>query len=349
MWPTPATMPIRRVTPDGRVTTLAGNGSPGDADGVGDAARFNGPIGVAVDASGRVIVADSYNDRIRAIAPDGTVTTIAGGPEPGLLDRPGLEARFDTPCGVAVDSSGNILVADTGNDVIRVITPTGDVSSRIPTIDHWLAHPTGIASGADGEIYRHRRAWPRRGRTRPWRVARRGRLDAWICRRRRRGRTLSPAVGRRRRQPGPARRRRQRQCFAAAGLARSHGAVQLPGPPLIAPRFDPDDFAQIGAALAGRAARRPARDRRDARRGARWRRAASGFTPASTCASTKVRRFARSALESSRRRSPPAISGRSTSRFASARSPTSTCASAARGAARSSIRPSSWRPPTRPV
>ena len=78
---------IRRITPDGQVTTLAGDGNPGDQDGVGAAARFNGPIGVAVDASGRVIVADTYNDRIRAIALDGTVTTIAGGPEPGLLDR----------------------------------------------------------------------------------------------------------------------------------------------------------------------------------------------------------------------------------------------------------------------
>ncbi len=199
-------------------TTLAGDGRRVTQDGVGDAARFNGPIGVAVDASGRVIVADTYNDRIRAIAPDGTVTTIAGGPEPGLLDRPGLEARFDTPCGVAIDPSGNILVADTGNDVIRVITPSGEVSSRIPTIDQWLARPTGIASGGRWRDLRHRRAWPRRRRTRARRVARHCRLDARIRRRRRHGGTVSPALGGRRRRSGPSRRRRQRQCTAPARL-----------------------------------------------------------------------------------------------------------------------------------
>ena len=71
---------VRRITPDGVVDTLAGDGTPGDAD--GPAARFNGPVGVALDGTGRVIVADTYNDRIRAIAHDGRVTTIAGGPTP---------------------------------------------------------------------------------------------------------------------------------------------------------------------------------------------------------------------------------------------------------------------------
>jgi sugar lactone lactonase YvrE len=71
---------IRKVTPDGVVTTLAGTGQPGWRDGPGVQAQFDGPMGVAVDASGRVIVADAYNDRVRAIAPDGQVTTLAGGP-----------------------------------------------------------------------------------------------------------------------------------------------------------------------------------------------------------------------------------------------------------------------------
>src|SRR5688572_29803799 len=104
---------VRRITPDGVVETLAGDGSAGDAD--GSAARFNGPVGVAVDGSGRVIVADTYNDRIRAIAGDGTVTTLAGGPVPGAEDGMAAEARFDTPCGVHVDATGAIYVADTGN------------------------------------------------------------------------------------------------------------------------------------------------------------------------------------------------------------------------------------------
>ena len=236
---------IRRITPDGRVTTLAGNGQPGYQDGLGDAARFNGPIGIAVGADGRVIVADSYNDRIRAIAPDGTVTTIAGGPEPGLLDRPGLDARFDTPSGVAVDPAGNILVADTGNDVIRVITAAGDVSSRIPTVDHWLAHPTGIAAGGDGEII----VTDERGRV----VSGRGPGDWRVLA----GSTPGFADG-----EGTAARFRRPSGVAVAGpgrlvvadsgntlvrlvFARGHGGVQMPGSPLIAPRFDPDDFAQI--------------------------------------------------------------------------------------------------------
>lgn len=236
---------IRRVAPDGRVTTLAGDGQPGYQDGVATAARFNGPIGVAVDASGRVIVADTYNDRIRAIAPDGTVTTIAGGPEPGLLDRAGLEARFDTPSGVAIDAAGNILVADTGNDVIRLIAPSGEVSSRIPTLDHWLAQPTGIAAGADGEIF----VTDERGRV----VAGRGPGEWRVIA----GSTPGFADGdgtaaRFRRPSGVAVAAPGRLVVADSGnallrlvYARRHGPVQLPASPLIAPEFDPDDFARI--------------------------------------------------------------------------------------------------------
>ena len=115
---------IRRITPDGRVTTIAGDGVAGYQDGPGPQARFNAPIGIAVDASGRMIVADTYNDRLRAIAPDGTVTTIAGSGEPGLLDGAADLARFDTPCGVAIDASGRIYVADTGNNIIRIVDQT---------------------------------------------------------------------------------------------------------------------------------------------------------------------------------------------------------------------------------
>jgi sugar lactone lactonase YvrE len=236
---------IRRVAPDGSVTTLAGDGQPGYQDGVGTAARFNGPIGVAVDASGRVIVADTYNDRIRAIASDGTVTTIAGGPEPGLLDRAGLEARFDTPSGVAIDAAGNILVADTGNDVIRLIAPSGEVSSRIPTLDQWLAQPTGIAAGADGEIF----VTDERGRV----VAGRGPGEWRVIA----GSTPGFADGdgaaaRFRRPSGVAVAAPGRLVVADSGnallrlvYARRHGPVELPASPLIAPEFDPDDFARI--------------------------------------------------------------------------------------------------------
>ncbi len=120
---------VRKVTPDGVVTTLAGNGRPGWRDGPGAQAQFDGPMGLAIDAAGRVIVADAYNDRIRAIAPDGTVTTIAGGTWPGDVDGPGAQARLDTPCGVLVRPDGRIVVADTRNDALREIDAAGNVTT----------------------------------------------------------------------------------------------------------------------------------------------------------------------------------------------------------------------------
>jgi len=120
---------IRKVTPDGVVTTLAGSGKPGWRDGPGAQALFDGPMGLAIDAAGRVIVADAYNDRIRAIAPDGQVTTLAGGASPGDVDGPGAQARFDTPCAVLVEPEGRILVADTRNDALRAIDAAGSVTT----------------------------------------------------------------------------------------------------------------------------------------------------------------------------------------------------------------------------
>lgn len=143
---------IRRITPDGAVSTLAGGGLPGFEDGDGVNARFNGPIGVAVDSAGRVIVADTYNDRIRAIAPDGRVTTVAGSGRRGALDGEAAEAEFDTPCGVAVDAAGNIYVADTGNGAIRIISPSGVVTTRMTSFVG-LVRPTGIAATASGVVY----------------------------------------------------------------------------------------------------------------------------------------------------------------------------------------------------
>lgn len=143
---------IRRITPDGAVSTLAGGGLPGFQDGAGVNARFNGPVGVAVDAAGRVIVADTYNDRIRAITPDGTVTTIAGSGHRGMLDGASAGAEFDTPCGVAVDAAGNIYVADTGNGAVRLVSSSGMVSTRATQLDG-LGRPIGIAVAPSGVLY----------------------------------------------------------------------------------------------------------------------------------------------------------------------------------------------------
>jgi sugar lactone lactonase YvrE len=148
---------IRKITPGGVVTTLAGNGQPGDVDGIGKAARFNGPVGVAVDKAGNVFVADTYNDRIRRIAPDGTVTTIAGTGKPGDADGAALTAGFDTPSGIAVAPNGTLYIADTGNDAVRAMAPGGLVSTLAAPPDGErrpvLKRPVGVALTHDGFLY----------------------------------------------------------------------------------------------------------------------------------------------------------------------------------------------------
>ena len=111
------------------VSTLAGNGTAGFADGPGAAAQFNNPQGVAVDAAGVVYVADTANNRVRRIATDGTVSTLAGDGTPGLQNGAGSQARFNAPQGVATDNQGNVYVADTGNAAVRMITGGGTVST----------------------------------------------------------------------------------------------------------------------------------------------------------------------------------------------------------------------------
>lgn len=110
------------------ISVVAGqSGVSGDADGKAADARFNAPVGIAVNDDGEIFVADTYNDRVRAISPDGIVRTIAGGREPGFADGAGSEARFDTPCGIAVTDEGSLLVADTGNRRVRRIALNGQV------------------------------------------------------------------------------------------------------------------------------------------------------------------------------------------------------------------------------
>lgn len=111
------------------VSVVAGQpGVSGDADGKAADARFNAPVGVAVDDDGTIFVADTYNDRVRAISPDGIVRTIAGGREPGFADGAGSEARFDTPCAIVV-ADNSLLIADTGNRRIRRIEQSGKVTT----------------------------------------------------------------------------------------------------------------------------------------------------------------------------------------------------------------------------
>ncbi|MDR6534325.1 NHL repeat-containing protein [Variovorax soli] len=119
---------IRKITPDGVVTTLAGSTTRGSADGQGAAASFNKPNGVKVDASGNAYVADASNHLIRKITPDGVVTTLAGS-TPGYADGTGAAAQFSYPWGIALDASGYVYVADSGTDTIRRIAPNGVVTT----------------------------------------------------------------------------------------------------------------------------------------------------------------------------------------------------------------------------
>ena len=114
---------IRRIAlATGLVSTLAGSGAPGFADGAPAAALFNSPTGVAYDASGNVLVADRDNHRIRRIAAaTGTVTTRAGSGTAGFADGPSATAQFNAPYSVAYDISGTLYVADQGSNRIRVI------------------------------------------------------------------------------------------------------------------------------------------------------------------------------------------------------------------------------------
>ncbi len=121
---------IRKVTPGAAVTTLAGSpGQAGSTDGAGGNARFNGPVGIAVDTMGNIFVADRFNHAIRKVTPDGVVTTLAGFPQTGSIDATGSAARFRSPRGVGVDSSGNVFVADSANHSIRKVTSDGTVTT----------------------------------------------------------------------------------------------------------------------------------------------------------------------------------------------------------------------------
>jgi sugar lactone lactonase YvrE len=167
---------IRELTPDGLVRTLAGDtndlvyqgDNDGYADGPGGAAQFAYPFGVTVDGSGNIYVGDVGNDLVRKITPDGLVTTLAGdiydltnggynppiyngqvniGTNAGFADGTGAAAKFNEPCALAADASENLFVVDSGNNLIRKITPAGVTTTVAGNTNPPAA---GYAEGAAG-------------------------------------------------------------------------------------------------------------------------------------------------------------------------------------------------------
>ena len=112
---------VRRVSPHGQVTTVAGNGKEGFADGVGKAARFYHPNGIIVDKQGLIYIADTFNHCIRRVQPaDGTVSTLCGkGKEAGCVNGPAAEARFDCPTGLALDSEAQVARLTASSQNVR--------------------------------------------------------------------------------------------------------------------------------------------------------------------------------------------------------------------------------------
>ena len=129
-------------------TTLAGTASAGSIDGTGSAARFSGPDGVAVDGSGNLYVADTHNNLVRKVTSAGVITTIAGSIENvGSVDGTGSSAQFDQPQDIAVDSAGNLYVADTVNFTIRKITPT-----VVSGVTNWVVTTIAGSAGNLGSV-----------------------------------------------------------------------------------------------------------------------------------------------------------------------------------------------------
>lgn len=162
---------IRKMTPEGIVSTFAGSGNPGMIDGVGSQAAFNDPWDVEVDSKGNIYVADRLNNAIRKITPAGIVTTFAGTGAIGSDDAPvAISASFYQPSGVAIDKDDNLYVADHLNHLIRKITPDGVVTTLAGSRDGDISvnnngkddglgnaakfyRPYGIEVAHDGNLY----------------------------------------------------------------------------------------------------------------------------------------------------------------------------------------------------
>jgi hypothetical protein len=162
---------IREVTPGGTISTVAGDGGFGTSGDGGPAvdASFEDPLGVAVDSSGDLYVVDNFADVVREVTPDGTISTVAGSIDTGGYSGdggPATEATLDQPSGIALDTAGDLYIADTANDVIREVTPdgtintvagtpgtAGDTGDGGPATSATLDFPTSVAVDGAGNLY----------------------------------------------------------------------------------------------------------------------------------------------------------------------------------------------------
>jgi trimeric autotransporter adhesin len=163
---------VRKVTPGGVISTIAGNGIAGfDGDGgPATSSQLDVPTGIAFDKTGNLFIADTQNFRIRKVTPDGVISTVAGNGTPGFSgeDGPAIFAALDTPSGIAIDSSGGLIIADTGNQRVRKVdssgvirTVAGNGSPDAPRFSGdggsatlaQLQNPIGIAIDSAGDLF----------------------------------------------------------------------------------------------------------------------------------------------------------------------------------------------------
>jgi sugar lactone lactonase YvrE len=160
---------IRKVSPDGVITTLAGNGTQGYSGDGGPAvsAQLNVPDGVAVDTEGNLYIADLFNNCIRKVTPDGVITTVTGNRVRGYRGdgSPAASAQLNDPCDVAVDSTGNLYIADSMNHRIRKVTPDGMITAIVavtsgsiigdggPAVSAQLVNPSSVAVDSTGNLF----------------------------------------------------------------------------------------------------------------------------------------------------------------------------------------------------
>ncbi|MBZ5623596.1 MAG: IPT/TIG domain-containing protein [Acidobacteriia bacterium] len=160
---------IRKITPGGTITTVAGNGAEAYSGDGGSAstAQLNSPWGIAVDARGNLFISDSGNHTVRKVAPDGTISTVAGTGLAGFSGDGGAAtgAQLNTPLGIALDSAGNLYVADCRNQRVRRVSASGSITTIAgngmpgyagdggPATQAGLSCPHGVAVDSDGSLY----------------------------------------------------------------------------------------------------------------------------------------------------------------------------------------------------